>query len=91
MCHYRKEVSELGTANDFEGSMDGIIDVLSQQVPGGTDKHHGKLSHDYRRLGCDLKLSTPKYISEALPLEVTWEKRKYSLHINTLLSDKQSN
>ena len=34
MCHYRKEISELGTANDFEGRSGGLIDILSRYVPG---------------------------------------------------------
>lgn len=89
--NYRKEISELRTANDFEGSRGGIIDILSRHIPGGTEKHHGKFSHDCRCLGRDLKLSTPTNTSEALPLEVTWKKRKYSLHNNTILSDKQRN
>jgi len=51
MCHYRKGISELGTANDFERSCGGLIDILSRNVSGGTEKHHGKLSHDCRCLG----------------------------------------
>jgi len=51
MCHYRKGISEMGTANDFEVSCGGLIDILSQHVPGETEKYHGKLSHDCRCLG----------------------------------------
>jgi hypothetical protein len=76
MCHYRKEISEVGTANDFEGSSGDTIDILSRHMPGGTEKYHGELSHDCRCLGHDSKLSTPKYTSETLPLEGTWKKRK---------------
>jgi hypothetical protein len=91
MCHYGKDISQLGTANDFEGCSGGTINILSQHVPAGTEKNHGKLSHDCRCLGRGLKLSTPKYISEDLPLEVTWKKRKYFLQNNILLLDKQRN
>jgi len=62
MCHYRKEISQLGTADDFEGSSGGVIDILFRHVPGGTEKHRGKLSQHCRCLGRGLKLSTPKYI-----------------------------
>jgi hypothetical protein len=61
----------LGTARDTEGSSGGLTDIVFWYLPGGTEKHHGKLSHDSRCLGCGLRLPTAKYISEALPLEGT--------------------
>jgi hypothetical protein len=91
MCQYRNEISDLGIANDFEVSSGGIIGILFRHIPGGTEKHHDKLSRDCRCLGRDLKLSTPQYISAALPLEVTWKKRRYFLHNNVLSSYKQRN
>jgi hypothetical protein len=90
MCNYRKEISQLGTADDFEGNNGGIIDILSRYVPGRTEKHHGKLSHDCHCLGRCLKLSTPKYISEGLQREVK-KKKKCFLQNNILLLDKQRN
>jgi hypothetical protein len=46
----------------------GLIEVLSQHLPGGIEEYHEKPSQDSRCSGRDSKRAPPKYKSKALML-----------------------
>jgi hypothetical protein len=54
-------------AKDWEGSVRGLVDILSQNLPGETNKHHDNLSQDVQFPGRVSNWASSEYKVTALP------------------------